>query len=158
MVGTDVKSSHPELLDELARAFVENGYDLKWLIRTITATKAYQLSSRRSSPDQDDPHLFARMHLRGLTPEQLFDSLAAATGYQEGGGGRQAPFALGNTTRSEFLGKFTNSADRPTEVQTSILQALALMNGQVTATATSLESSETLAAIADAPFMKTPAK
>src|SRR5262249_19775659 len=104
---------------------------------------------------QDDPRLFARMHLRGLTPEQLFDSLAAATGYREQGGAR---FYFGQTVRSEFLTKFNNAADRPPEVQTSILLALAMMNGGLTAEATDLSRSETLAALVDAPFMPTAEK
>jgi hypothetical protein len=40
-------------------------------------------------------------------------------------------------------------------VQTSILQALSLMNGKIIAGATSLEKSETLAAVLDAPFLST---
>jgi hypothetical protein len=158
MTGTDTKPSHPELLDELAKGFADNKFDLRWLIRSITSTRAYQLSSRRTSAAQDDPHLFARAQLRGLTPEQLYDSLATATGYQEGQrGGGYAKFGL-QSARGDFVTKFANSADRPTEVQTSILQALAMMNGQLTSEATSLEGSETLAAIADAPFLSTSEK
>ena len=37
----DNPPSHPELLDVLAREFRSHGYDLKFLIRAITATKAY---------------------------------------------------------------------------------------------------------------------
>jgi hypothetical protein len=151
MVGTEARPSHPALLDELARAFAERKYDVRWLIRAITATKAYQLTSRKSHASQDDPRHFARMALRGLTPEQLFDSLATATGYADGG--RQEIYFGGNSARGEFLNRFANDADRPTEKQTSILQALTLMNGRVVTSATSLRSSETLSALADAPFL-----
>jgi hypothetical protein len=58
-----------------------------------------------------------------------------------------------NSPRTEFLTKFANQSDKATEHQTSILQALTLMNGKLVADATSLERSETLAAVADAPFM-----
>ena len=44
---------------------------------------------------------------------------------------------------------------KPTETQTSILQALALMNGKLTADQTSLDKSEILAAVLDAPFLDT---
>ena len=37
--------SHPELLDDLAQEFMDSGYDIKALIRWITASQAYQLSS-----------------------------------------------------------------------------------------------------------------
>jgi hypothetical protein len=156
MVGTDAKASHPELLNELARGFTEHNYDLKWLIRAITASKAYQRTSLRSHLGQDDPRLFARMHLRGLSPAQLFDSVATATGYQEAQGPNQ--FFNNNTVRGNFLARFAEGTDRPTEVQTSILQALAMMNGRLTSEATDLQRSTTLAAVTDAPFMNTQAK
>ena len=42
-----------------------------------------------------------------------------------------------------------------TRAETSILQALALMNGKLTSDATDLEKSETLVAVAEAPFLET---
>jgi hypothetical protein len=160
MVGANSTPSHPELLQLLADEFAAHQFDLKFLLRTLTATPAYQLTSageRNKGEGQDNPTLFARMPLRGLTPEQLFDSVAMATGYRSTGsagndlisgitGGNRSP-------RSEFLHKFANQTERPVEAQTSILQALTLMNGTVVADATSLERSETLAAVADAPFV-----
>jgi hypothetical protein len=154
--GEDHPPSHPELLDGLARQFAAHRFDLKFLIRAVTASRAYQLSSRATHPSQDDPRLFARMALRGLSPEQLYDSLAAATGLRDPVPAGQRPFAafLANNPRAEFLAKFA-SQDRPTEAQTSVLQALALMNGKVVGDVTSLERGETLAAVADAPFLDT---
>jgi hypothetical protein len=159
MVGGDSTCSHPELLDELARELVAHQFDLKFLMRAITRSKAYQLSSVTTHESQNDPRLFAKMTVRGMTPEQLFDSVAQATGYQDGPAPdpRNQPFGNQNA-RAEFLTKFGRQADKPTEVQTSILQALSLMNGQLIATATSLERSETLAAVADAPFLDTPGR
>jgi hypothetical protein len=153
MVGTDAKPSHPELLDLLAREFAAHRFDLKFLIRAITATRAYQLTSAgdRSRPD---PTLFARMPLRGLTAEQLFDSLAVATGYRDSASADDLlSVVLGGdrSARTEFLTKFAPS-ERATESQRSILHALTLMNGKVMADVTSLQRSETLAAVADAPF------
>ncbi len=165
MVGSGTAASHPELLDLLARDFAAHDFDLKYLIRAITATRAYQLTSARShstSPErrrreqgQDDRTLFALMPLRGLTGEQLFDSVSLATGYRDSGGGDDLLSGLvgGNrSARSEFLTRFAPS-ERATDAQTSILQALALMNGKVTAAATTLERGETLAAVAEAPFL-----
>lgn len=80
------KPSHPEVLDLLAKEFAAHQFDVKFLIRTLTATRAYQLSSAVGPKGSDEPALFARMPLRGLTPEQLFDSLAMATGYRDSGG------------------------------------------------------------------------
>ena len=33
--------AHPELLDALAKDFAQHGYDLRWLIRTITASRSF---------------------------------------------------------------------------------------------------------------------
>jgi hypothetical protein len=151
-------ASHPELLDELAKEFVDHGFDLKFLIRAITASQAYQRGSAMTDDSQEDIRSFARMPLKGLTPEQVFDSLATAVGYR---GDVRAPagFRFGlNTPRGEILNKFANPIDRRTEHQTSILQALALMNGKFVSDATSLQRSETLAAVIDSPFMDTQQK
>jgi hypothetical protein len=149
----DNPASHPELLDELAREFAANKFDLKFLIRAITATQAYQRASARTDPSQKDLRFFARMPLKGLSPEQVFDSLATATGYRDDGQPNRG-FGFGaQTPRQEFLAKFANPVDRRTEHSTSILQALALMNGKFIADATSLKRSETLAAVIDSPFM-----
>jgi hypothetical protein len=159
MVGGDRRASHPELLDLLAREFVAHQFDVKYLIRAITASRAYQLSSAGSHKSQDDRTLFARMPLRGLTAEQLFDSVAMATGFRDSGGGDDllsAIFGGQRSARSEFLTRFANQSERATESQTSILQALSLMNGNVIADATSLQRSETLAAVAEASFATTP--
>ncbi len=155
MVGGNSTASHPELLDLLAQEFVAHKFDLKFLIRAITASKAYQLTSAGTHKSQEQASLFARMPLRGLTAEQLFDSVAMATGYRDSGGGDDLISGLlgGNrSARSEFLTKFART-ERAVESETSILQALSLMNGKVIASATSLEQSETLAAIVDAPFL-----
>lgn len=150
--------SHPELLDELGQAFVESGYDLKFLVRAICNSEAYQRTSARTDPAQSDPTLFAHMALKGLTAGQLFDSLCQATGYRDGQGNQfqQQVFVAGQgSPRAEFLAKFGNSVDKKTEVQTSILQALAMMNGRFIADVTSIERSNTLAAVIEAPFLET---
>ena len=153
----DNRASHPELLAEMTRQFVAHKYDIKYLIRAITASAAYQRTSAATDPAQNEPRLFARMALRGMTPEQLFDSLAQATGYRE----RATVVVRGafnpRSPRTQFLAQFARQ-ERQTETQTSIPQALALMNGKLIADATSLGRSTTLAAVVDAPFMSTAAR
>jgi hypothetical protein len=144
--------SHPELLDELGRAVVEHHFDLQFLMRAITASRTYQRTCRLADSTQEDPRSFARMPLKGLTPEQIFDSLATATGYRDGQA-NPGGFNRFGGARGEFLTKFANSSDKRTEFQTSILQALSLMNGRFVADATSLDKSETLAGLLDAPFL-----
>lgn len=145
----------PELLDELARQLAAHRFDLKFLIRGITSSQTYQLSSVATHKSQDDPRQFARMSVRGLTAEQLFDSLAEATAFREADMGPNGGAFVRDSVRAQFLAKFAKQSERPTEAQTSILQALTLMNGRLVADATSLERSETLAAVLDAPFLDT---
>lgn len=147
--------SHPELLDELAAALVEHDYDLKFLLRALTASRAYQLSSVQTDPSQQEPRRFARVQVRGLSPEQLYASLMRATGGFEPYGDQNL-FAFGTqTSRSEVLETFSNDADAVTERQTSVLQSLLLMNGQLVADATELARGGTLAAAVEFPFFST---
>jgi hypothetical protein len=122
--------SHPELLDVLAKALIDNDFDIKFLMRAITSSKAYQLTSETTDKSQEDTRLFARMPIKGMSPEQFFDSLARATGYESELANRQQRRDNGfASARAEFLARFSNPVDKKTEHQTSILQALAIMNG-----------------------------
>jgi hypothetical protein len=117
---------HAAALDELARAFVQSGFDVRFLVRTITATRAYQFTSAKSHESQkEDGDLFARMALKPLSADQLADTLAVALGGED-------PAA-----RAAVLERFAGSNGEVT-----ILQALWWMNGAVTARAAS--SSRTL--------------
>jgi hypothetical protein len=157
MVGADNVASHPELLDLLAKDFTAHKFDTKYLMKALTLSKAYQLSSARGVGDTEETRFYQRMPVRGLTPEQLYESIVQATGYREPPGNQNArvDFINNNSPRTEFLNKFSNVTDKSTEFQTSILQALTLINGRLVAEATSLDRSETLAAVLDSPFMTT---
>ncbi len=145
------RPSHPELLDALAKDFVEHDYDLRRVIRLIVNSRTYQLDS--SGDGRADLRLFTRAAVRGLSPEQIYDSLVRATGYRTEKGADAMQTAYGRDARGEFLSKFNNRADKPTEAQTTILQALSLMNGQMISQASDLKKSQTLAAVAEADFM-----
>ena len=106
MVGANTTSNHPALLDLLADEFAEHDFDLKFLMQAITLSRPYQLTSARTHKGHDDPTLFASMPLRGLTGEQLFDSVATATGYRDAGGDDGLLSGLlggSRSARSEFL-------------------------------------------------------
>jgi hypothetical protein len=70
--------SHPGLLDELARDFAGNGYDLRRLIRTVMASRAYQLAAEPNDTNREDETNHSRAIVRRLTAEQLIDSVSAA--------------------------------------------------------------------------------
>lgn len=136
--------AHPEVLDLLAQQLVAHDFDLRFLIRAITSTRTYQLSSRQSHDSQDDAQMFARSTLRGLTPEQLFDSLAEATGFYQPYRSEN-PFVVDTeSTRGRFLTLFEDEASTAQQKETTILQALAMMNGEFVADATSPDVGQTL--------------
>ncbi len=77
------RPSHPELLDWLARDFMEHGWDLKRLHRMILLSRTYQQSSRRRvAHEQIDPEnvLLGRANLRRLEAEAIRDALLAVSG------------------------------------------------------------------------------
>lgn len=130
----DSPITHPELVDELARQLTEHKFDLKFLIRAIVHSEAYQRATTGATrATKEDYNLFTRMPVRGLTPEQLFDSVAEATAYANPVSNNPnpnfQPFNQPNTPRAEFLNRFV-SQDKRHETHTSILQALFMMNGK----------------------------
>lgn len=75
--------THPELLDWLAATFVEDGWSIKKLHRTIVLSATYQQGSRNNSQFAElDPNnkLLWRYNLRRLDFEQMHDALLAITG------------------------------------------------------------------------------
>jgi hypothetical protein len=147
--------SHPELLDELAKQFVANKFDLKFLVRAITLSKVYQRTSV-AGPTAPELRLFARMPIKGLTGEQLYDSITVATGTRDPFGGRNRFFNF-NSPRQQFLDKFT-AQEKRTEAHTSIPQALTLMNNQLITDAVHPDRSMVLGAIVSSSFMSTAGK
>jgi mono/diheme cytochrome c family protein len=77
------RPTHPELLDWLAAEFVEGGWSMKQLHKTILMSNTYRMSSR-SIPENlaADPtnNLFWRFDMRRLTAEEVRDSLLQAAG------------------------------------------------------------------------------
>ncbi|HEX3152721.1 MAG TPA: DUF1549 and DUF1553 domain-containing protein [Gemmataceae bacterium] len=144
----------PELLDDLSRMYAASGYDLRFLLRVVTRSKAYQLTSKQSHASHADAKRFARVAVKSMSGEQLFDSLAIATGYHDGMSMRDRQFG---GIRREFITKF-GSTEKLTEKQTSILQALTLMNGRFVNDQTSIDRSTFLAGVIDAPFLDSAGK
>jgi hypothetical protein len=75
--------SHPALLDHLATTFMENGWSVKKLIRTIVLSRAYQLSSHYDDKNFEvDPDnvLVWRVPKRRLEAEALRDAILAVSG------------------------------------------------------------------------------
>jgi mono/diheme cytochrome c family protein len=138
----DNPASHPVVLQTLAEEFQASGYDLKHLVRCICATSTYQRSSRRPAGADENDLPYARMKLKVMSPEALYDSLILATGMKEiaiqttaaatsGTGG--AKKGAKETARDRFL-RFFNTRDidtLPVDFTHGIPQALSLMNDPV---------------------------
>jgi hypothetical protein len=76
-----LQPSNPELLDALARDFTAHHYDLRYLIRLIVTSNAYQLSSRFPGEwNERYSSYFARRVTRRMSPEQICDAVQQATG------------------------------------------------------------------------------
>ena len=76
-----LQPSNPELLEALARDFTAHHYDLRYLIRLIVTSSAYQLSSQFPGEwNERYASYFARRVMRRLSPEQVCDAIQQATG------------------------------------------------------------------------------
>ncbi len=114
--------SHANLLEHLAREFIESGYDLKHLVRYIVLSDIYQRRSiERSSVSEALAHA-APWHRR-LTAEQLVDSTHAVSGVSlqteaitfdlEATQKRENFLNLGPASRAWQLTSLSNERDRP---------------------------------------------
>lgn len=72
--------SNPEVFDYLSKAFIEHGYDLKWLHREITQSATYQRSWRTKPSNRTDDHNFSHAIIRRLPAEVVVDAIRMATG------------------------------------------------------------------------------
>ncbi|QEG02739.1 Planctomycete cytochrome C [Stieleria maiorica] len=128
--------SHPELLDWLARRFMQDGWSLKKLHRLILTSATYRQSSQRPMDEQlakIDPQnvLLWRMTPRRLSGEEIHDCVLSASG--EMGKGKRAIY---KTVKRNKLDPLLAAFDFPDRVEsqckrhrtTTSPQALLLMN------------------------------
>ena len=74
---------NPKLLNALATHFIKTKYNLKAMIRTITASRSYQLSSTPNANNFGDEQNFSRALFRRLPAEVLMDAVCDVTGVDE---------------------------------------------------------------------------
>jgi len=138
-----LQPTNPALLDQLARWFQQNRYDLRALMALIAKSSAYQLSATYPGTwDIAFVPYYARKYVRRLDAEEIHDAIAKATGilgnYTIGAlppvqWAMQLPDTRGpnsNGAVSQFLNAF-GRGDRDTSPRRSdgsILQSLNLMN------------------------------
>ncbi len=116
--------SHPELLDWLAEEFLAHDYDVKYLLRLIMNSEAYQRKAEGYNLAADpEVRFFNAPERRRMTAEQVVDSLYAASGATidveemtfDPDGRRPADnrLSLGFVKRAWMLASLNNERDRP---------------------------------------------
>jgi hypothetical protein len=124
----------PELLDRLAQDFALHGYDMKYLIKRICTTQAYQLSSQPARQNESGNPLWARYRLKPMKPEVVMDMLISATNFEpvlERIAGERLP-----QIKFQMQRQFTFLFDVDEEFEQkdyegTIPQALLLLNGNI---------------------------
>ena len=146
--------SHPAVLELLAEEFLQHNYDIRWMLKQLALTEAYQRSSFTAEEHRETAaENFAVGLLKPQSPEQLAWSIMQATGATDGalaareaallksdpkfGAGRKShPLwreeALHDALKAnvdQFAAKFAGQNGQTTSFGATANQALFLMNG-----------------------------
>ncbi len=132
-------ASNEELFAALTKDFIDSGFDVRRLIRTIMNSGAYQLSSEANATNQNDDRFYSKYLIKRLPAEVVLDAMSQVTGvaasfpgYPSGARALQLPDVQ---VKSQFLTVF----GRPARVicdaserssAPSIAQALHVINGE----------------------------
>jgi hypothetical protein len=108
--------SNPELLDALAKDFVEHKFDVRHIIRTLVSSRVYQLSSVPTEHNKDDRQNFARFYARRLIAEVLLDAVDQTTGTKTRFGNIADSARAVDLPHEGFGSYFLDTFDRPKRV------------------------------------------
>lgn len=75
--------TNPALLDALAKSFLESGFNLHELIRTIAHSRTYQLSATPNRMNERDEQNYSRALFKRLDAEVRLDMICQVTGLPE---------------------------------------------------------------------------
>lgn len=148
--------SHPELLNYLTQTFVDSDYDVQRLIRWMTLSRTFQLSSVQDEPlmaldvpEHGGPALFSRAYPRPMGPEQVYDSIRIAI---RSAANQPIDSSIGTAHRREWVEQFvqsygTDENDEQLAFEGNITQALLMMNGEDIQAAIPLAAAEVTGAV-----------
>lgn len=140
-MGPDRTASFPKVLDLLATQFTQNGYDIRWLMKTITLTQTYQREVRSVEPGTQ-PVPFASATPTRLRGDQLYSSIITVLGGENAAGrgrGQQMGTGAGmyrgvRSPRDQFSQLFGFDPSTPqADITGNIPQALFMMNSPLLA-------------------------
>jgi len=138
----DVRATNPAsnepLFAAVSKDFVDNGFDVKRLIRTVMNSATYQRSAEANGTNKDDVRYFSKYNIKRLPAEVLLDTMSEVTGvpseFPEYPRGTRALQLPDTRIESRFLTAFgrpprilCDAAERSSDP--SISQALHVING-----------------------------
>ncbi len=115
--------THPELLDFLATQFMQEGWSVKSLIRSIVLSRTYRLSGQHNPTNaaiDEGNLLYWRSNLRRLEAESIRDSLLAAGDLLQKERPAGAPFEKSSMADALKGGKRGGAVDRIAEPVRSV--------------------------------------
>jgi len=130
-------AANPELLDALARSFVDNKYDLKKLVRAICTSQVYRFSAVPNAYNAEDRQNGSRYIPKRLNAEVLLDAIddvtLAKTTFKGVPAGTRAVQLPDNQVDSYFLSVFgrpdsASACECERSGDASLAQALHLFN------------------------------
>lgn len=130
--------SHEELLDALAREFVQHHFDAKHIIRLILNSRVYQLSAQTNDRNREDTKYFSHCYPKLLPAEVLLDAISQATGVPEKFAGLPLGTRAVQLPDGEVNHVFLKTFGQPArelpcecerESESNLAQALQLING-----------------------------
>ncbi len=71
--------TNPELFDALAKDFIDHKYDVKYLIRRVMNSAAYQRSSKATAGNESDDRFYSHYIVRRLPAEVMLDAYSQVT-------------------------------------------------------------------------------
>ncbi|MDX1928230.1 MAG: DUF1549 and DUF1553 domain-containing protein [Pirellulaceae bacterium] len=137
----DIRSTNPptnpELFDALAKHFQDNNYDLKNLLKTITLSNVYSISSIPNETNVSDRLNYSRHYRHQLRAEVLLDAVADITETPNSLDGMWPGARANQVWTHRVSSMFLDTFGRPNENQdppcertpgSTVTQALHLMN------------------------------
>ncbi len=127
------------MLDALAKDFVDHGFDLKYLVRTICTSTTFQLSAEPNEFNKNDKQNYSRFYPRRLDAEVLLDAIdqvtAVPTEFSGVPAGTRAVQLPDNGFNSYFLTVFgrpeaSSACECERSSDASLAQSLHLLNSK----------------------------
>jgi hypothetical protein len=109
-------ASNPQLLDALAKDFIEHQFDMQHICRVMLNSSVYQLGSEPTEGNQKDRQNFARYYGRRMIAEVFLDSIDQATGTKTKFNGVASSSRAVDLPHENFGSHFLDTFDRPRRV------------------------------------------